>query len=166
LGGLRVFAQQATTPKSTKNAPCTTAEHRQFDFWLGDWDTFEVKAPEKVIARNHVDNILDGCVIREVYEQTDGLVGQSFTIYDAARKIWHQSWVTNRGQLLIVEGGMQGELMVLTGAERIADGKSRQLRGIWLRVPGGVREKAETSSDCGKTWQPLFDIIFRPHKQR
>src|SRR5262249_10180219 len=85
---------------------------------------------------------------------------------DAARKVWHQSWVTNRGQLLIVEGGMRGERMVLTGVERTTDGKSRQLRGIWMLVPHGVRETAETSTDGGKTWQPLFDIIFRPHKQR
>jgi hypothetical protein len=27
-----------------------------------------------------------------------------------------------------------------------------------------VREVAETSSDGGKTWQPYFDIHFRPHK--
>src|SRR5262249_59897631 len=132
LGGVSVFGQPTARPKATKNAPCTASEYRQFDFWLGDWDTFELKAPDKVVARNHVDSILDGCVIREVYEQTDGLVGQSFTIYDAARGVWHQSWVTNRGQLLIIEGGMQGDRMVLTGVERTADGKSRQLRGIWM----------------------------------
>ena len=163
---MEVSAQQAATAKSTKGAPCAAPEFRQFDFWLGDWDTFEVNAPDKIVARNHVDSILDGCVVREVYEQNDGLVGQSFTIYDAARKVWHQSWVTNRGQLLIVEGGMQGERMVLTGIDRTTDGKSRQLRGIWMRVPPGVRETAETSTDGGKTWQLLFDIVFRPHKQR
>ena len=165
-GSLEVSAQQAATAKSTKSASCAALEYHQFDFWLGDWDTFELKAPDKIVARNHVDSILDGCVIREVYEQNDGLVGQSFTIYDAARKVWHQSWVTNRGQLLIIEGGMQGERMVLTGVDRTTDGKSRQLRGIWMRAPHGVRETAETSNDGGKTWQPLFDIIFRSHKQR
>jgi len=161
--GGEVSGQEAATAKSTKSAPCSAPEYRQFDFWLGDWETFELSAPDKVVARNHVDSILDGCVIREVYEQNDGLIGQSFTIYDATRKVWHQSWVTNRGKLLVVEGGMRGERMVLTGTDRTTDGKSRQLRGIWIRVPRGVRETAETSSD-GKTWQPLFDIEFRPHK--
>jgi len=160
----RMSAQQAAKANSTKNTACTAPEYRQFDFWLGDWDAFEVNAPDKVVARNHVDSILDGCVIREVYEQNDGLVGQSFTVYDVARKVWHQSWVTNRGQLLAVEGGRQGERMVLIGVDRTKDGKSRQLRGIWMRVPGGVRETAETSGDGGKTWQPLFDIAFRPHR--
>jgi hypothetical protein len=27
-----------------------------------------------------------------------------------------------------------------------------------------VRETATRSKDGGKTWEPLFDIVFRPHK--
>jgi hypothetical protein len=157
------FAQTAQA-QTTKRTPCSAPEYRQFDFWLGDWDTFELNAPDKVVARNRVDRILDGCVLREVYEQSDGLTGQSFTIYDAARKIWHQSWITNRGQLLVLEGGLQGNRIVLIGADRAADGKPIQLRGAWARVDGGVRETVETSSDGGKIWKPLFDIVFRPHK--
>lgn len=153
-----------TAAQPANRAPCTAPEYRQFDFWLGDWDTFELNSPDKVVARNRVDSILDGCVLREVYEQRDGLTGQSFTIYDTARKVWHQSWVTNRGRLLMLEGGMQGERMVLIGVDHAVDGKPIQLRGVWTRVAGGVRETAETSGNGGRTWQPLFDIVFRPHK--
>ncbi len=163
----RLSAGQTTAvAQATKTAPCATSEYRQFDFWIGDWDTFELNDRDKVVARNRVDSILDGCVLREVYEQRDGLTGQSFTIYDLARKVWHQSWVTNRGQLLVLEGGMQGDRIVLTGTvpAAAADGKPVQLRGVWTRVEGGVRETAERSGDGGKTWQPLFDIVFRPHK--
>jgi hypothetical protein len=158
------FTGKTTNAQSAKRALCTAPEYRQFDFWLGDWDTFEFGGTEKVIARNRVNLMLDGCALREVYEQLDGLHGESFTIYDAARNVWHQSWVTNRGQLLMLEGGMQGESMVLSGIDPGKDGKPLQLRGVWTRVAGGVREKAETSSDAGKTWKPLFDIVFRPHK--
>lgn len=121
--------QTTTAAQSQKRAACVAPEYRQFDFWLGDWDTFELNAPDKSIARNHVDGILDGCALREVYEQTDGLTGQSFTIYDATRKVWHQSWVTNRGQLLTIEGVLQNDRMVLVGDDRAADGKVRKLRG-------------------------------------
>ena len=163
IGGL-LPSSRTPQAQAPKRAPCAAPEYRQFDFWIGDWDTFELKAPGKVVARNRVDSILGGCVLREVYEQGDGLTGQSFTIYDATRKVWHQSWVTNRGQLLVIEGGMQGDRMVLTGTDRAADGTPRQIRGVWVRVEGGVRETAETSDDGGRTWKPLFDMVFRPHR--
>jgi hypothetical protein len=153
-----VLAQPAKAAKS-----CASPEHQQFDFWVGDWDAFDVDAPGKVVARNHVDVILDGCALREVYEQTNGLVGQSFSIYDASRKVWHQSWVTNRGQLLTIEGQFANGRMTLSGTQSV-DGHPETLRAVWYLDKGGVRETAESSRDGGKTWKPLFDIVFRPHK--
>lgn len=157
------FSQTSETPQVMRTA-CTAPEYRQFDFWIGDWDTFEVGASNKLVARNRVTSILDGCALLEVYEQRDGLHGQSFTIYDTTRKVWHQSWVTNRGQLLTLEGRMDGDRLILTGSDRGSDGKAKLIRGVWKRVEGGVRETAETSSDDGRTWKPLFDIVFRAHK--
>ena len=143
--------------------PCSTSEYHQFDFWIGHWDTFEVNNSTKVIAHNRVESMLNGCAIREVYEQADGLVGESFSIYDAARRVWHQSWVTNRGHLLTLEGGMSDGRMILTGND-VTDGKTRLLRGTWLRSGDGVRETADVSNDNGKSWTVLFDIIFKPAK--
>lgn len=56
--------------------------------------------------------------------------------------------------------------MILAGADLTPDGKERRVRGIWRPVDGGVRETAVTSTDAGSTWQPWFDIIFRPHVQQ
>jgi ketosteroid isomerase-like protein len=155
-------AADADTQQFAKLTFCSGPEYRKFDFWLGDWDVFEA---DKVaaVARTRVDRILDGCVLREEFESTNGLTGQSFSLYDASRKIWHQSWVTNRGELLIVEGRIQDGEMVLAGAERMADGTDRLARGVWKPMNGSVRETAATSLDAGKTWQPWFDLVFRPH---
>ena len=144
-------------------AKCSAAEYRQFDFFAGDWDTYDVEAPVRIVARNRVTPMLDGCALREVYEQGDGLRGESFSTYDAARRRWHQSWATNRGQLLLMDGRLEGERMVLTGTERTADGTSSVIRVAWWPERGGVREKAERSGDQGTTWTTLFDIVFRPH---
>jgi hypothetical protein len=142
---------------------CVDAAHHRFDFWLGDWDTFDSDALNKPsVARNHVDAILDGCALREVYEQADGLVGQSFTIYDADRHLWHQSWVTNHGQLLVLEGTQQGRRIVLEGVDH--GSKDALVRVSWEPQTNGVREIATRSLDAGKSWQPLFDILFRPHR--
>ena len=140
--------------------PCSGPEHRQFDFWAGDWDTFEANDSKAVVARTRVDVILDGCVLREAYEGADGLTGESYSIYDPSRKLWSHTWVTNRGQLVVLEGRMEGERMVLKGSELTAGGK-KHLRAVWRPADGGVRETAEVSTDSGRTWAPLFDIVFR-----
>jgi hypothetical protein len=144
---------------------CSAPEYRQFDFWIGDWDAFDIDHPEIVVARTRVGRILDGCVLLEDYQAANGAHGESFSIYDVSRKVWHQSWVTNRGKLLTIEGGMQGNSMVLSGADRDA-GKERRVRGTWQPVSKGVRETAVTSTDRGKTWNVWFDLIFRPHQEK
>jgi hypothetical protein len=92
--GVAALPGLAQAPKKVA-ASCTAPEYRQLDFWIGDWDTYDLDnsghPSRKVVARNRVDRILDGCALREVYEQTDGLVGQSFSTYDASRKVWHQT---------------------------------------------------------------------------
>ena len=149
--------------ESPKPASCVAPEYRQFDFWVGDWDAFDVDNPTTRVARTQVDLILDGCVLRENYEGTDGHKGQSFSIYDASRKVWHQSWVTNRGQLLVIEGNAHAGAMILSGGFVAKDGAKTIIRGTWRPMAGGVHESASTSIDGGKTWRPLFDLLFRPH---
>lgn len=157
----RAMAQaDSTTPASH----CTTPVYHQFDFFIGDWDTYDVSDSTKIVARNHVTRMVGGCAIREVYEQSDGMLGESFSTYDAARHLWHQSWVTNRGELLLLDGGLRGANMVFTAIEKGSDGKSSLLRGTWIPQQGSVRETAVRSVDGGKTWTPVFDIIFRPHR--
>jgi hypothetical protein len=156
---------QGSSAATGPSAPCAGPEFRQFDFWLGDWDTYEVADTSKVVARNRVTSILGGCVLREAYQQNDGLVGESYSLWDEARGVWHQSWVTNRGTLLLLDGRLDHGRMVLTGSEKATDGTASLLRGIWWVEGRDVRERAERSTDGGKTWAPVFDIVFRPHRR-
>ena len=112
-----LHAQPAPSPK------CATPEHRQLDFWAGDWDGYDVGAEDKPAARVRVDAVLDGCALHEVYQGTNGLVGQSLSTYHAARGVWHQTWVTNRGQLLMVDGRLQGDTLPFEGTNPGADGR-------------------------------------------
>ena len=152
------------------SAACTAPVYRQFDFWLGDWDTYRVDKSghvppgAKSVARNHVTSILDGCVLHEVYRRPDGYAGESFTTYDATRRRWHQSWVTNQGELLEADGARRDGKIVLTADSRDAQGETLQ-RVSWAPQGDGVRETAVMSRDNGKTWTPLFDLLFRPHRR-
>lgn len=152
---------RAAVDDSPKPSSCSGSEYRQFDFWVGDWNAYDFDNPNKIAAHLRVDLILDDCVLREDYKDTDGHEGQSFTIYDATRKVWHQTWVTNSGRLLTIEGTFQNGAMVLSGADRTTDGTERHVRGVWKPEKDGVRESAATSIDGGKTWTPWFNIIFR-----
>lgn len=128
-GGRDLSAQ--TTPP----APCAAPAYHQFDFWIGDWDVFDTGGSTKV-AHARIDSILGGCVLREDYHGADGHKGQSFTIYDASRNIWHQTWVTNRGELLEIEGQIRGrrhgaegkESARRTGTRHLAPGPRRSPR--------------------------------------
>ena len=147
---------------SSVSPSCATPEHRRLDFWAGDWDAFDVGGSDKPVARAHVDIILGGCALREIYEQPNGVVGQSFTIFDASRKRWHQTWVTNRGHLLVLEGEFRNGRMTLRATETTANGPVLW-RGVWIPDAAGVRETAVTSDDGGRTWKPRFDMLFRRH---
>jgi hypothetical protein len=158
-------ATRGSMPGASGNegqAGCAAPTYRQFDFWLGDWDVFDSHSQAKV-ARVHVTRTLEDCVLLEEYRGSDGHEGQSFSIYDGPRGVWHQTWVTNRGQLLVIEGNLRAGAMELSGSERLADGTVRLVRGSWQPSHDGVREVAVRSTDGGKTWTEWFDLVFRPH---
>jgi hypothetical protein len=140
---------------------CATPEHRQLDFWIGDWDTFESDTPGgPSIARARVEPIAQGCAIRELYEQNDGLIGDSILSYDPVRKQWQQTWVTNRGALMVIVGNFKDGALVLQGDVHLKDGTSVMQRITWKAQGMGVRESAVLSKDGGKTWKPAFDVLF------
>jgi len=154
----RLPAQPSAPPP-----PCSRPEYRQFDFWLGDWDVFDA-GEAKPSMRIRVEKILDGCALRESYRDDSGKMGESYNIWDASRKVWHQTWVTNRGQLLMVDARMQDGSMVFDGPIPAGNGPPDRIRVVFKPEAGGVRQTAETSPDGGKTWRPLFDMTFRPHR--
>ncbi len=157
FAGSNVLVGRVFAAEPAPSARCVAPAYHQFDFWAGNWDVFDVGSSIPV-AHARIDAILDGCVLREDYQATDGHKGQSFTIYDAARKVWHQSWVTNRGELLEIEGKIKNGEIMLSGENRAA---GSFVRGTWKPQNGVVRETAVTSMDGGNTWKPWFDLVFR-----
>jgi hypothetical protein len=162
--GIAFVAPAIADPLSaTPTSPhCSAKEYHQLDFWIGDWDTFETDTPGgPSIARARVEPIAQGCAIHELYEQADGLVGDSILSYDPVRKQWQQTWVTNRGAIMVLWGNFKDGAMVLEGETHLKDGKSVMQRITWQVEQDGVRESAVLSKDGGKTWTPAFDVQFR-----
>jgi len=126
VAGMGKPAIPAASAESAPAASCATPEYRQFDFWAGDWDAYDFGTPT-IAAHVRVDRILGNCVLREDYEGVDGHRGRSFSIYDASRRVWHQTWVTNRGHLLMIDGQFRNGEMVLTGSNPANDAGARDL---------------------------------------
>lgn len=149
----------AGTPASTR---CSAMEYRQFDFWIGDWDTFEMDARNgPSIAHAQISPIVDGCALHERYEQSDGLVGDSILSFDPVRRQWQQTWVTNRGSNMVLWGELRDGALVLEGEVHLHDGATILQRITWRTEGDAVRETAVLSRDGGGHWEPAFDVLFR-----
>lgn len=143
---------------------CAAPEFHQLDFWIGDWDTVDLsdhpdgKGPS--IAHARVEPVLDGCALHERYEQSDGLVGESYTLYVVSRKIWHQSWVNNGANLWLQDGDFKDGVLTMTATTIGKDGRPIMHRITWNQQGAGVRETSHASTDGGKTWGDEFDVLF------
>jgi len=140
--------------------PCNTPEHRAFDFWLGEWNVYGPQG--KLTGTNSIKSEYGGCVLHERYETGRGYSGESFNIYDAPRKVWHQTWVDSSGLLLVLEGGLVDGKMVLTGRTIGADGQETGQRITWTPYPdGSVRQLWEATGPDGE-WTVAFDGTYTP----
>jgi len=147
--------------QATATPRCSAAEHRQFDFWIGEW---EVRNPQgKVAGTSRITSILDGCAIHEEWSGAGGSRGESFNIFDRTTQRWHQTWVDNGGLLAQFDGGLSSQgAMVLEGAGRTPKGEPARSRMTFTPLPdGAVRQLWEFSTDQGATWTTSFDGTYR-----
>ncbi len=141
----------------TPAVPCTAAENRQFDFWIGDWD---VTHPDgRPAGTNLIKPILNGCVLHESWKGRGNFVGESFNVYDARRKVWHQTWVDGTGGTLMLDGKIENGSMTLSDKDVPGKPDRNAVNEItWTpNADGSVRQHWRVSKDGGKTWQTSFD---------
>ncbi|MGE0815774.1 MAG: hypothetical protein AB7O28_13150 [Vicinamibacterales bacterium] len=153
---------QTTPPPTPPPGPpgCTSAEYRQFDFWLGDW---EVRGPKgQVVGYNRITSILGGCALREEWTSTNGAVrGVSHNMYDPSDKRWHQSWTDNSSSRLTLVGGLVGRNMVMEQRTPGDGGATDVQRITWTPLSEGrVRQLWESSKNGGATWTAAFDGTY------
>jgi hypothetical protein len=151
----------AQQPPAARPPACTSSEHRQFDFWIGDWD---VTLPNgKHAGTNTIRPILGGCVLQENWTGAGGLTGTSYNIYDRNSRRWHQTWVDDQGSLLELNGGFADGRMVLSGEQEAEDSMGVSIQRITWTPTGSdqVRQLWESSTDGGKTWTVQFDGRYR-----
>jgi hypothetical protein len=158
LAFVALIAASELCQATPATAPCSAPEHRQFDFWLGDW---RVQRPDGTLAGiNRITREYGGCLIHEHYTTGKGYSGESLNIYDASRKVWHQSWVDSGGLLLTLEGRWDGKNMILEGNGPAPNGEMLKQRITWTpNADGSVRQLWETADSKG-AWSVVFDGTY------
>jgi hypothetical protein len=162
------WAQAPSPAASAASAPpsaCAAAEHRQFDFWLGDW---EVTLPDgRVAGRNVITRIAGGCALHESWAGRGGFSGQSLNAFDRHSRRWRQTWLDSSGGRLDLAGTWRDGAMVLEGEapDDKTPGQTLQHRISWTpHSDGSVRQHWQTSADRGRSWSTAFDgrYVRRP----
>lgn len=159
-----IFAFSDSTALA-QNSPCSAPQYSQFDFWVGDWEVYGAKAPDKKIADSKIEKLYQNCAIRENWMPLNGQYGGSLNIYVPSENIWRQFWVDSYGSSVDFKGGIKDAKMVLEGIWP-QPGKPQQItRMTYSKLPdGSVRQFGETSDDNGKTWAFSFDFTYRKEK--
>lgn len=162
-GCAAVCAQTAPAPPPPQPV-CDAPEHRQFDFWVGRWNVYPTGA-DTLVAHSLVEQLYDGCVIREHWMPLQGRAGGSVNTFESGEHRWVQTWVSGAGARVEFRGGHVGERMVMTGFWRDIGGPGKHGLVRMSFSPtgdGAVRQVGELSTDHGITWTPSFDLTYRP----
>jgi peroxiredoxin len=138
---------------------CTSAGHRQFDFWIGDWT---VTTPDgEVAGRNTIESIMGGCALRETWIGSKGNRGTSLNVYSTRDEMWRQTWIDEQGTLLEIRGGLENGSMVMEGEMIGRDGSPARHRIAWTPSDdGSVSQRWTVSTDDGETWKMVFDGTY------
>jgi tetratricopeptide (TPR) repeat protein len=139
--------------------PCmVTPEHRQFDFWIGEWN---VTMQGQQAGTSSIQRVVDGCVIFENWTGAQGGNGKSFNYYDKNDQKWHQLWVGNGGNAINFSGEYKDGAIRYEAATPAANGIKTLQRMTFFKLEGDkVRQLWETSTDDGKTWTVAFDGMY------
>ncbi|HEX7069651.1 MAG TPA: hypothetical protein VF190_02550 [Rhodothermales bacterium] len=133
--------------------------HRQFDFWIGEWDVFNPDGEH--LGRNRIERTAAGCALIETWKGDRGGTGNSINYFDPERQKWVQTWVGGSGYVIDVAGEFVDGSMRLEGRYVQTDGTVQPFRGIWTPLKDGrIRQLLETSTDSGATFETWFDGYY------
>ena len=143
---------------------CDSAESKQFDFWVGEWELSYVEDGKPGKSRNHVSKVLDGCAILEEFSGAPGtkLDGRSYSTFDRLTGKWKQTWVDNTANYLDFTGGMVDGRMVLSREMTGRDGQRISQRMVFQDIRrDGLKWLWQRSEDGGRTWSTQWEIDYR-----
>lgn len=152
-------AETEATTASAPAAACANSEHRQFDFWIGEWNVV-FSATNEAAGHSVVESLYQGCTLRENWTGRGGYSGGSLNAYDPSDGKWKQTWVGSDGAVSFYTGRREGESMVFL-AQGVENGAAHLLRMTFTPLAdGAVRQHIERSNDGGVSWADEYDLRY------
>lgn len=149
---------QASEPPVAPTRPdCSAAEHRAFDFWIGDW---VVSSDGKLAGHNTISVDHKGCTLREEWRSASGSRGSSLNTWDRRSRQWKQFWIDDSGTLLELVGDIEdGDMVMSTHIDSPKGPATHRIR--WTPNPdGSVRQHWQSRTDGSDEWSTVFDGLY------
>ena len=139
-----------------------------FDFWVGKWElSWTDNEGNRGKGINTIEKILDGTVIQEHFESTEGKLkgykGTSISVYNPQRKTWHQAWADNQGGYINLKGSFAGNKRIFQTDPRTGpEGGTIISRMVFYDITeNSFTWDWESSKDEGETWALNWRIDYR-----
>jgi hypothetical protein len=159
---LALLATPGLMAQGNQPPTCEGPEHRQFDFWVGEWEVIAQGGSGGVAGTNLITKTLDGCVLHEHWKGAQGGTGESFNFYDRQSGMWHQLWIDNRGRPLRFAGTYVDGKLAMKGESKGPNASPVHHKLTFHNNSDGtVRQVWEQSLDGGATWKVVFDGLYR-----
>ncbi len=159
MSGMTAFPQTGNPP-----CVCCSDEHKQFDFWIGDWVVY---TNAEMVGFNKIVKVESDCALRENWKSVvSSHTGTSYNFYHKSDKKWRHVWIGSDGMTLEVKGEFKDRKMVMFGDEYRDEKGNRVINKItWYVNPDGtVRQVWEQSKDGGLAYNIQFDGLYRRRK--
>ena len=162
------FARPALSLEETSApATCDQPQHRQLDFWLGDWQVFD-GATKKLVAYDRVEKTYEGCVIEEhlsfvtdMYRRPGvpaRLAGVAINRFDG--ESWLQMWADNQWGAILLRGApnADGDMEFRT----VTPSRHRDVRLVYKVHGDGTLEILQYVAPAGSgKWTQYGDLLYR-----
>ena len=140
--------------------PCRAEpEHRQLDFWVGDW---RVVNGTTLLGTNRVELVNGDCAVQENWSSAGAGGGKSWSYYDKSIGKWRQVFIFDSGDVWDYTGELRDGAMhferSLAATPNTPAGVQRMT--FFPVAKDSVRQYIQSSRDGGTTWTVDFDGMY------
>ena len=148
----------------TNNCACCSIEHKQFDFWVGEWSVYDTL--NNFVGTNNVIKDYDNCLIQENWVSAGKNRGTSYNYFDPSDSTWNQLWIDNQGTILKLKGTLIDGNMILKSKLQ----KGKKVAWYYNRITWSKLENSnvvqiwDIFDENNKLLTNLFKGIYKPIK--